>query len=239
MAESPTTAPRPGWSWHRLTALFVVLLILPSLLVPGEMPADAPPARAIALGVLLGHGAWLAIALLALRLQVGWRAIPAELGLARLSRADLRVALRMTAVALPLVWLCLLATGLVWYGLDRKPPANPLINWLGQAPGLTVGVIAATAVIVAPVVEELVFRVACYRTAVSWLSPQAAAVVVSLAFAASHGSLVQLPALFVLALALQEALRRTGNLWVPILIHALFNGVMVGLTLLVRAAPTP
>jgi len=236
MAESPTQAPRRGWSWHRIATLLVLLLIAPQLAMPGGLTGEAPPAYAIALGMLLGHGGWLAILLVALGLQVGWRGMTAELGLRRLTRLDLRLVLRTVAMVVPLVWLLLIVSTLLWRWLGFPESPNPLIEWLGSAPSQTVATIVLAAVVVAPVVEEAVFRVAFFRTASAHLPEELAALVVSLAFALSHGLLVQVPALMALALVLQEVLRRSGNLWVPILVHALFNGVMVGLTLLARAA---
>ena len=51
----------------------------------------------------------------------------------------------------------------------------------------------------------------------------------SLLFAAIHmNGPVFLP-LFVLAVCLTLAYEATGSLWVPMLMHALFNGVMIGM----------
>ncbi|MGA2229827.1 MAG: CPBP family intramembrane glutamic endopeptidase [Tepidisphaeraceae bacterium] len=67
------------------------------------------------------------------------------------------------------------------------------------------------------------------------LSPLAArwtsVIIVSLLFASVH-PLWSAPAIFVLALCLGYAYERTGNLWVPIAIHALFNTAEVTIYLM-------
>lgn len=81
------------------------------------------------------------------------------------------------------------------------------------------------AVVLAPVFEELLFR----GIALPWLARRtgmpAAVVLVSLVFAAMHGYLFQMIPLFLIAAAFSLAYVRTGNLLVPMVMHALFNGI--------------
>ena len=54
-----------------------------------------------------------------------------------------------------------------------------------------------------------------------------AIIITSLAFAAVHGELAFVPPLFLLSLGLGYLYERTGNLWAPIAMHALFNGTQI------------
>jgi len=61
-----------------------------------------------------------------------------------------------------------------------------------------------------------------------------AILITSLAFAAVHGQLWLMPPIFFLSLCLGYAYERTGNLWVPMIVHACFNASSTVLFLLVR-----
>ena len=58
-----------------------------------------------------------------------------------------------------------------------------------------------------------------------------AAVATSMAFAVVHQNVLTLAPLFVLAMCFTLAYELTGCLWVPIVMHALFNGGQVALIL--------
>lgn len=132
-------------------------------------------------------------------------------------------------VALPLCSLVLTATELVFARLwpaysmpdhdvirvlrdPNEPPWAPVVLWIG-------------AVIVAPIAEESFFR-GLLQTVIGangrrrWV----AVVVTSVLFGLAHGSQWQVvPALALLGLILGVLYERTGMLFVPILLHALFN----------------
>lgn len=63
-----------------------------------------------------------------------------------------------------------------------------------------------------------------------------AIVLASLVFASVHQPW-QFPPIFALSLCLGLAYERTGNLWVPVVMHASFNGIMTGFFLFLRGAP--
>ncbi len=79
------------------------------------------------------------------------------------------------------------------------------------------------AVIVAPVVEEIIFRAGMFRFMRTrfprWLALGFPAVV----FASMHGSLVAAGPLFALGIVFAIAYEKTGRIMVPIIAHALFN----------------
>lgn len=94
--------------------------------------------------------------------------------------------------------------------------------------------IVLSAVLIAPVTEELAFRHIFFSRAAYWAGGGTAAVLTAILFSALHGNLLQAPSLFFMSLILQAAYGKTGKLTVPILIHSLFNAVSVILILLIK-----
>lgn len=121
----------------------------------------------------------------------------------------------------------MIAMGLLGKYLNANAEEQQVVSFFraqarqGQFSGLAV--VGFTAVILAPIMEEMLFRGYFYPTLKRYLNPVASAILVSLLFAASHANLNALPALFVLALCLTVAYERTGSLFVPMTMHALFN----------------
>jgi hypothetical protein len=85
------------------------------------------------------------------------------------------------------------------------------------------GVILASAVIIQPACEEFLFRGFFYGVWKRYLGPLGAGFLTCALFAAFHTSLAALAGLFILAVCLNIAYERTGSLFVPIGMHALFN----------------
>lgn len=92
----------------------------------------------------------------------------------------------------------------------------------------TIGAIIVAGVIVAPIFEEFLFRGFFYGVGKRFVGAHTSGFVTALLFAAFHGSLTALPGLLVLAFALTFAYERTGNLAVPMTMHAIFNGTSLG-----------
>ncbi len=93
--------------------------------------------------------------------------------------------------------------------------------------------------VIAPIVEEVLFRGVLY----GWLRarlPLFAAVVISAAiFAAAHVIPVLLPALLVVGLILALAYELSGSLWTSILLHSLQNSLVVILIFVALALGLP
>lgn len=89
-----------------------------------------------------------------------------------------------------------------------------------------------TAVVIAPVTEELLFRGLIYRFLKSRLSARMAMVISSVAFGAVHGNMLAFIPLTFLAMILTRSYERSGSLKVPILIHAFFNANTLGILVL-------
>lgn len=145
-------------------------------------------------------------------------------------------------IALPLIFAASIAVQFVYQLVGfQHPEAHELLEAMqgSESPVIRLALIGA-AVIVAPLWEELLFRGHLQSLVSGWLSrfgarPGAwprwiAVVVTSLAFASIHPGWTT-PMIFALSILLGYAYERTGNLWVPIVMHALFNGASTFLSL--------
>lgn len=88
------------------------------------------------------------------------------------------------------------------------------------------------AVVAAPVFEEIVFRGLLFPFAARRMGLLKAGALISILFAAMHWHLPSFGPLFLLSAALCAAYAFTGSLTVPVVMHALFNGITVLLILL-------
>ena len=104
---------------------------------------------------------------------------------------------------------------------------------------LVIGLMAATAVLVAPVCEEVVFRGYFYPVAKRFAGAWPAALCSAMVFAAAHGNLTALLPLFLFGLALVFIYEKTGSLWAPVAVHFCFNGATVVAQLAVRYLDIP
>ena len=133
-------------------------------------------------------------------------------------------------------WLALLP--LVWLGGDTK--GQQLVEELGQTKDvLAVALFAVGAVVMAPIVEETLYRGLLFRALLRRVSAGTAVFVSALIFAAVHflgdpNAFRSLPALAALGVILALRALRSDSLSAPILIHAGFN---LTTTVLVLLAP--
>lgn len=164
-------------------------------------------------------------------------------GIKRPAWKDLLTGVLGIVIALPVVN----ATGLlaleIYRGLkDSTPPAighNTLQTLSDSRNDPWAWAQGATAVVLTPIVEELIYRYFLQTALVRafkrpWLGLLATAAIFSSAHigAVPDASLTTvLPVLFVLGLALGIAMQRTGKLTVPIVMHGLFNAFNIALTM--------
>lgn len=121
----------------------------------------------------------------------------------------------------PVVYAVFAATQALWESAGWK--------WVDQAILEDLRTTAAwkfflSAVILAPLYEETVFRGMVYPALRRRLPRGTAILLTSVFFAVVHMSPAHMPALFVLSLALTWTYERTGSLAAPIAFHAAFNG---------------
>ncbi len=135
------------------------------------------------------------------------------------------LALVSLAAAYPIIALALNLTARV-VGPDLQQ--QDMLTYLQTAPPGPERLLAVVmAVIVAPVSEEFIFRGYLHGVLRNHAGRWVSLVVVSLLFAAIHANVAVLAGLFVLAVALTLVYERTGSLWAPILMHAVFNAITV------------
>jgi len=223
----------PGRPNH-LTVIHVIIpLVLWLLVTDGVMrlagKKDGVPAdpRAELIGHLVSQAIWLAAALIAAArsFRGGLRR---GLGLSprRWLWDGLRALLGYLAVLPPCLGLFLLFSHIV--PLEHQHE-HAMLEHLRTQSAPWKAVIVLSAVVLAPLAEEVFFRGLVQSMLRRYLrSPWAAILIAAAAFTAIHYPYVHtMPTLFVLAVALGYNYERTGRLLAPILIHAIFNAVNI------------
>lgn len=104
---------------------------------------------------------------------------------------------------------------------------------------LMIGLMAAAAVIAAPVCEEIVFRGYLYPASKKFVGPWVAGLCSALVFAAAHGNMAALLPLFIFGCLLVFVYEKTGSIWAPMAVHFCFNGATVLIQLAVRYYQIP
>lgn len=147
-------------------------------------------------------------------------------------------------LVLPVVYLVAMIAQVIAEALGRPPEPHGLLEAIGtSANPVATMVLVSAAVIVAPIYEELMFRGLLQTMLMRLLTgprdPELpvgsrvqgrwqAILITSLLFSAAHRELAFIPPLFVLSAGLGYAYERTGRLWVPMGMHALFNATQIG-----------
>lgn len=214
-------SPRPSVRARDLllvVALTVALVLLVRFLLRGQVRSaewiipllgvqSAIPLAAVYLVIIRGRG-------------VSWR----DLGLRPISPGWVLGAIMLgIATVFAIGFVNYLSQSLAG-GAMRNPQIEILapiaMSWQGLL-GLLV-----MAGVVAPIVEEIVFRGVFY----AWLRARwgvaVGAFVSALAFALAHGIPILIPALLAQGVILALVYERSGSLWAPIIIHGVFNAVM-------------
>jgi uncharacterized protein len=205
----------------------------------GTSPAGAGP-RDLAILSASGLLAGLAAALVLVRL-LNASARSAGLGF---KGSDIPLGLICGVAALPVaqsagflaIWINSFLTT-----TPHKQVAHETLQRLIDSPGDPwLWVIGALAVIVAPIVEEVIYR-GCLQSALLALTgrPWISIILTSAVFTAAHlgvGPWYALASIFALSLGLGVAMERCKSIAVPITMHVLFNAANVALALWVRPA---
>jgi membrane protease YdiL (CAAX protease family) len=229
-------AAQPGRTWGVPDAFLAVLVVpaslLLSVLVLSLLP-EVPAAAAVALATALLGVAALLVARRPARQSAG---LERALGLDLPAWSDTGRVVRWTLVLLLLQSGAVLAAGAAFPALEGVPADNA--SFLrGQSP-LALVVLTLAAVLVAPVLEELLFRGVVLRGLMLRTGFWPAAAVSSLVFGAFHATgtgveavpLVIATAVFGLGLCVLT--RRTGRLGPAIGVHALRNALAVAAVVL-------
>lgn len=130
----------------------------------------------------------------------------------------------VATLAIPLTLFFAVASAQVMETFNAQPVTQQTVQMAqAAAPGLNRFLLGAIAVLIAPLVEELLFRGVFYPTIKQSGHPRLAIYGTSLLFAFSHGNAMTFVPLALLSLALIWLYEKTNNLLAPILAHSLFN----------------
>ncbi|MHC4566290.1 MAG: lysostaphin resistance A-like protein [Planctomycetota bacterium] len=134
-------------------------------------------------------------------------------------------------VMLATITLTIYAAELV-SGHDYQMQPHQQLKLAAEHPQLALHIlIFVVAVVIIPVFEELFFRGIIQTTLLSYIQVKGKAwiaiAIASTLFALMHEEMSHRPALFVLGVCMGYAYERSGSLWRPIFIHAIFNATNV------------
>lgn len=200
-------------------------------------------AGVVLVGQLVGKGPAVVYVLVRVLIEAGGGKGLRALGLnTRQGRWQLRVTGLALLAGLPILYALGVLVNLIGAALGFEPPtvAHEMLVMLQEADSLE-GVLAivVSAVLVAAVLEEVLFRGLLQSVLLAWWGPAwrwTIVVVAAALFAVIHlgaASWNALPTLFVLGLILGWLYERTGSLWPPILLHAAFNAFNIALVMVV------
>jgi len=122
-------------------------------------------------------------------------------------------------------------------GVQPEPPV--ILRLLQECNVSSFVIILFSAVILAPVVEEIIFRRVIYGFIADKVSPAISFTMTSFLFALIHQGLSQFMSLFILALALQFIYVRTKSIYPCILLHFLQNSISVTVVIFMRIYEIP
>lgn len=219
------TAALPEWSGTSVDLLTVVFFALGFWFIAGVGSAQVLKAFAME----TDHKIIVQSAAAELGLMTGvfvFAAVyPGQLALPRLRwRASLVSGAATFCVAIPIVMAAGLiwTTLLTWLGLPiEKQSAIELFGRTKDVPWEIV--LVALAIVLAPIAEELVFRVVLFRYLRTRIPRWIAFLGPALIFAALHQNLASFGQLVALAIVFSFAYERTGQPGTTIVAHALFN----------------
>lgn len=210
----------------------VLMTLLPSVLVGAIGSTDA---RSLQLIGATTRAIVLAAALLGVALTVrnGFAKIGLQIG--KLPQAWKGIV--GLVLAAPWIYLTLFASQIIYRvtGLMPEQQTHETLTLIRtNTDTLAVAIATFGAVVLAPVMEEVLFR-GLLQTSIARVAarPWVAIGATSLLFALIHPPF-SIPAIFVLSLTLGYLYHRTQNLWAAIAFHIAFNAANTGLTLLMR-----
>ena len=195
------------WLWSPALSLFLTLSALPLSCLLVVVSAQAADRK------------------FRLRERLGWTGWNLD---------NLKKALLLLLVMLPVIW-GVNALSLGVFEFFGWPVRNPVLQQMFQRGSwMSVGMVAFTAIILAPVTEEVIFRRIIFTAISSKAGNLAGIAVTSLLFALVHDCSAQMPALFLLGVAMQLLYLERKGLAAPIMMHGCNNALAVGLMILGR-----
>ncbi|MFT5837263.1 MAG: membrane protease YdiL (CAAX protease family) [Candidatus Azotimanducaceae bacterium] len=238
----PSSKGAPAWKigWVNFgifaCAMIVTVVVIQNLvaLIFFEAPVDPNADFEITLGIMVVAVLLLQLPMLAV-FYLAHRFFP-SLYAGRLNSTELSVGeafkktLPLFFMLLPIVWIYILG----WTKLLSKLADNGLIEAFEQQELITlfqdggnpfyIGLLVCFAVILAPIVEEIIFRGCIYRFLKSQTTISLAQVISGMLFSLIHANLMSFLPLLLVGILLAYIYEKTGSLLVSIWFHAFFNG---------------
>ena len=198
----------------------LIVMIFAVVLITGNTPSMNPGHPVVAAGEVLFYvaGGWFA-----------WRGLRKS-GIRpfrKLTRRDARA----IWIGVAALFLVRIATGVVLVLTDHTKHVQAGFEHFdvtSKAQGITaIGVALAilSLVVIAPIVEEIVFRGLLFGALAGRLGILGSAVITAVLFGAVHGDPILFPTLVAMGFVTALAYAGTGNLWVAITLHALNNAL--------------
>ena len=210
-------------------AVFLVQTIGASILFQGEggTPPELTPSLAV-LAVLMLQLPMLAV------FYGARRYFPAQfagrLNETRVSQRQAAMrALPLFVMLLPVIWIATLVWSQLLFALeavglvDGLAPQVLVTLFAGGGHPVAILLLVVLAVVLAPLVEELIFRGCVYRFLKSKASLLPAQILSGAVFAMLHANLLSFVPLLLVGVLLARIYEKSGNLWVAIWFHAFFN----------------
>lgn len=137
--------------------------------------------------------------------------------------------LPLFAMLLPIIWL----SALVWTKslelmqklelVGQAEPQELVALFQGGGDPIAIGILVLLAVILAPIVEEIIFRGCLYRFLKSQTAILPAQIISGFLFSLIHGNLYSFAPLLIVGILLARVYERSGSIIVSICFHSLFN----------------
>lgn len=222
----------------------VAAVLFLSAPIEGEAPQELTPRLAV-IAVLLLQLPMLAVFYAARRFYPGHYA-------GQLNNAELTVgvafrqAVPLFLMCLPLIWIA----SLIWTHLltaleaagaiDAFEPQALITLFQDGGDPIAISLLVALAILLAPIVEEIVFRGCVYRFLKSQTTLLPAQILSGCVFSFMHWNLMSFVPLVIVGVFLARVYEKSGNLMVAIWFHAFFNAfslLMLFITGLSEAIP--
>jgi uncharacterized protein len=146
--------------------------------------------------------------------------------------------LPLFVMLLPVIWIATLLWSNLLFALDAaglvegiEPQALVTLFARGGHP-VAILLLVVLAVVLAPLVEELIFRGCVYRFLKSKVSLLPAQILTGAVFAMLHANLLSFVPLLLVGVLLARIYEKSGNLWVAIWFHAFFNAFSLSILLI-------
>ena len=225
-------------------AVFVVQQIGVSLILDPEADGAVLTPWIAVVAVLLLQLPMITVYYLARRFYPGHYA-------GRMSRVSLsfldsfKKAVPLFVMLLPVIWIATLVWSNILFGLQsvgvvENVEQQELITLFEDGGDwLAIGLLVLMAVVLAPVVEEVIFRGCVYRFLKSQTTMLPAQVISGTVFAFMHANLLSFVPLVIVGVLLARVYEKTGSLAVAIWFHSFFNAFSLSMLFITGMSDTP